>query len=133
MRKATRAFSQSEDDEKQYEYFGQAYKQQRAVACARVLSKRPSDPVRFTCVQQGGQLWKLANKRIGRPKQKWIAHGLEDLWNATKAESRADLPNSHLEFSITQTHHAANKEILRTMLELEANTPSSLQRVAKAG
>ena len=132
MREATRTISQSEENKKQYKYFGQAYKQQRAVACARVLAKRPSDPVRFTCLQHDGKLWDFPNKRIGRPKQKWIAHGLDDLWNSVKATGIANLPNTHLEVNTTKTNHAANKKILQTMLDLETSAPQTLQKIAKA-
>ena len=42
--------------------------------------------VNFNNVNADGQnIWNFKGKRIGRPKDKWVAAGMSDLWEKTKS------------------------------------------------
>ena len=90
--------AQRNNDEDRIKLFSEAYKEQRGKSCVRLLQRRVSDPIRHTTLEPTGSIWDFPHKRVGRPKAKWIAEGLGDLWEAMKKQD-AGLERAHLTFN----------------------------------
>ena len=95
--------------------FSEAYKEGRRGSCIRILKESLSDPMRHTTLTRDADIWNSPNKRIGRPKDKWIAEGLHEIWDSVKTEA-PDIPNSHLSFNRNKTSVQNKKIIIRELI-----------------
>ena len=73
--------------------FEQSYKTSRARNCLVILAKTPSDPMRYTTLDRHGTIWDFHTKRHGRPKDKYVAFGIQDIWART-TDTYPDTPNA---------------------------------------
>ena len=110
--------------------FSDAYKRARMKRCARVLMSRPSQPTRYTSLQEGHKIWDFAQKRIGRPKDKWIAEGMRDLWERVR-NPHPSISNRYIAFNRSKTNSAHNPVIIKTMEELETRAPGRLKTILR--
>ena len=124
-----RSHTDGEDGRECPKPFSQSYKEARTQRVARLLEKSPSDPERYATLDEAS-IWNFPSKRLGRPKDKWAAHGLRDLWNRIKTK-QPQIPNAHLEINTAKTGVDSNKLIIQTLLELEEHTPGELARAAR--
>ena len=115
---------------KQIERFSAAYKKSRGLACARILSKRSSDPMKYTTLDTGGNIWDFPGKRVGRPKNKWMAEGVKDMWDQLRS-SCEETPNRNLLFNTAKTNTETNRTIIATMTDTVRDEPGKLRTLIK--
>ena len=105
--------------------FSEAYKVSRTKRCARLLMQRPSDPTRYSTLQADNQIWNFPSKRAGRPKDKWVAFGMNDLWSIVTRSGRA-IPHRDLVFNTSKVHNTDNQRIISSMEQFEVCNPGEL-------
>jgi len=74
------------------------YTELRSKRGIRVLKARDSDPAKFSSFCSTAKGWEFSNKRVGRPKIKWVSEMLKQLWE----EKRATIGETHRQFRNTQ-------------------------------
>ena len=119
---------QEEGSHRKVKLFGDAYKEGRMKQGARILCARPIEPTRYTTLQEGYRIWDFPKKRIGRPKDKWIAEGMHDLWERIKLK-RPDTRNRQLHINRSKTSDRTNEEVIRTMEEIDIRSLGELQKI----
>ena len=122
---------ENEGSKRQVKVFSEAYKVSRTKRCARLLMQRPSDPTRFTTLQADNHIWNFPNKRAGRPKDKWLAFGMSDLWSMAKRTNSA-FQRSSLAFNTNKTYCPDNQRIISNLEQLEILRPGELMKIATA-
>ena len=128
MEKANAAL-ETEGSRRKVQMFSKAYIRGRTKRCARLLMQRPSEPTRYTTLQHDNHIWNFSVKRIGRPKDKWTAFGLKDLWKKAR-ELHTDLQSRHLAFKTNKVHTTSNRSIISALDHLEISKPGELMKIA---
>ena len=93
--------------QKQIKMFSETYAEGRRKSCARILQKRVSDPIRYAALEPSAQIWDFPTKRIRRPRDKWIAFGLSELWQNVRNE-HSDTHHANLEFNVNPLFNHVN-------------------------
>ena len=97
--------------------FSCAYKEFRKKRCARVLTRSFSDPVKYSALEHGISIWDFPRKRVGRPKDKWMAEGLADLWQGLRGQAvQVELANKT--FNTVKTNDPVNQQLIAEMIRI---------------
>ena len=72
--------------------------------------------MRFTTIDAQARIWSFAQKRLGRPKGKWIAAGTNEVWR-TIVRDDPDTRNAHLTFNTSKTNRELNQTITKTIID----------------
>ena len=73
-------------DRKKYKtkLFSEAINEMKAKICVRILLKHEQDPVTYATIDPTSSIWNFPKKRVGKPRNKWIAETLDQLWRLAK-------------------------------------------------
>ena len=135
LRKANQ-LAQAEGKKYIIKRFSEAYKEAKAKRGIRTLKKTCSDPVKYTTLNSEDGIWDFSLKaggklRIGKPKNKWAAEALSDIWNIAK-EQIPELRSNVETFNTAKTWSSGNANIIRNLQALLTEKPGAIERAVRA-